>query len=376
MKRLVLVLSILLAFALCGCAALLETSGYEKEPYQEPTPAVEAADSGKVENYNQLTTALISAVAEHREQATILFQNYEGDISADLEAACREVQQESAIGAFAVEEFSYEIRRIVSYYEAELTTRYRRTEEQVVGLVSLSGTRAVRERLAQALEAGETYLAIHMPATTLTAERMRELLQESYFQYAGGALCLPMAEVAVYPEGEGIQRVFELYLDYGLEQEERETRMAALGTAIEDGLASVVQAGGSLEDLANYLTETVRPGASGEWASTAYGALVEGQADSQGLALAFSAICRAGGLETQVAEGSLYGENRFWNLVALGEGRWGHCDVTTLRDHGTGPFLAGDTEMAGYIWNRERYPAAVGIEDGMAPTLKLPEVTE
>lgn len=375
-KHIVIGLSILLAFSLCGCATLLETSGYEKEPYQEPTPAVEAEDSGKVENYNQLITAVICAVTEHREQATILFQNYEGDIFADMETVCREVQQERAVGAFAVEKFSYEIRRIVSYYEAELTTSYRRTEEQVGGLVSLGGTRAVREYLARALEAGETYLAIYMPTTALTAEQMRELLQESYFQYAGGVLCLPTAEVVIYPEDESVERVFELYLDYGLEQEEKETCQAAMETMIEKGLESVVQAGGSLEDLVNYLTEIVSSGASDKWASTTYGALVEGQANSQGLALAFSAICRAGGLETQVVEGSFYGESRFWNLVALGEEGWGHCDVTALRDHGSGPFLTGDTEMAGYIWNRECYPAAVGMDDGVVPTLKLPEATE
>lgn len=377
MKRLALCLFAVLVLCLCGCAALLETSGYEKGPYQEPTPAVEAMDNSKVENYGQLVAAISGVIAEHREEATILFQNYQGDISIDLETACREIQYDDAMGNFAVESFSYDVRRIVSYYEAELTTLYRRTKEQVTGVVSLSGTRAIREGLARALKQGRDYLAIYIPATTLTEEQLQELLRDAYFQYADGALCLPAAEVSVYPEGESVERVFELCLNYGLGREEQEEYMAALEAAIENSLAQAVRDGGSLVQLVSQLSDTVSFGASDTWSSTAYGALVEGQADSQGLAMAFAAVCRAGGLEAQVVEGSYYGETRYWNLVSIGEGRWGHCDVAALRSGSAGPFLAGDQVLAGsYVWDTERYPVAEGLGDSELPDLKLPEVTE
>ena len=371
------VLTLCLCVSLCGCAALLETEGYEKTLYAEPTAPVPTVDSGSVSSYAQLLAAIGGMVQDHTEETTLLFRNYEGDIPADLAAACREMQYEDALGAYALDYISYDVHRIVSYYEVELFLRFRRTKAQTDGIVSLSGTTAVRERLTQAMAAGENYLVLHSPATTLTATALQAMALECYRQNPGEILLLPEMEIRVYPE-RGIERVFELSLDYGCTTEELTARHTRLADAVDMRLEQVLASGGELSRLAFDLARETRLVPAGtEDSSTAYSALVNGAADSQGLAMAFAALCSAGGLEAQVVEGSYGGEVCWWNLVHLGEQHWAHCDIAALSAGSPGAFLASDSAMAAqYIWDNTRYPAANGPGEIGVPLLNPSKKTE
>ena len=92
-------------------------------------------------------------------------------------------------------------------------------------------------------------------------------------------------------------------------------------------------------------------------ASTAYGALVSGRADSRGLALAFSALCAKGSIETRVVDGTLDGAAHSWNLVLL-DGAWYQVDVSQNSTVGAaGAFMRTDREMRQrYAWDAAAYP--------------------
>ena len=379
MKRKILVL-VGLAVSLsllCGCAAFLETESYRRETFTEAPSATPAATAGVVRSYAQLTAAIRSMVEEHLQSDVIQLQGYDGDLSTDLAAACREIQNEDPLGAYAVDYISYDLRRIVSYYEAELFISFRRSKAQTDGIVTLSGTRALRERLTEAMAAGENYLAVYMPATTLTEANLTELARDCCYQAPGEVLLLPELEVHAYPDS-GIARIFELSMDYGLTTEELDARQAELQEAIQTQLERAVSAGGSLWELAAGLRGVTALTAEAEaWEDTAYGALVEGRCTSQGLAMAFAAVCQAGGVNAQVVEGQYQGQARWWVLVSLGENRWAHCDLTALLLGEGTVFLAGDSAMSGqYTWDTGRYPAAEGLRDRDAPVLVMPEAEE
>ena len=362
---------------LCGCASILETEIYRRESYAESPSASPAAAAGVVRSYTQLTAAIRAMVEEHLQTDIIQFQGYDGEISADLAAACRELQNEDPLGAYAVDYISYDLRRIVSYYEAELFISFRRSKVQTDGIVELSGTQALRERLTEAMAAGENYLAVYMPATTLTEESLAELVQDCCCQAPGEILRMPAVEIHAYPDS-GIARIFELSLDYGLTTEELTARQEELHSAIQEQLETAVDAGGGLWELAVELCgDTALVSEAAAWEDTAYGALVEGRCTSQGLAMAFAAVCQAGGVNAQVVEGQRQGQERWWVLVSLGENRWAHCDLTALiLGEGTA-FLTGDSAMSGhYTWDTERYPEAEGLGDRSAPVLTLPGTEE
>ena len=88
--------------------------------------------------------------------------------------------------------------------------------------------------------------------------------------------------------------------------------------------------------------------------STAYAALMENRADSQGIALAFQLLCQELELESTVVQGTLDGQVHFWNVYTLEDGVYRHVDAS--REAG---LLLTDDELAslGYQWNREETTA-------------------
>ena len=90
--------------------------------------------------------------------------------------------------------------------------------------------------------------------------------------------------------------------------------------------------------------------------NTAYDLFHAGAADSEGLALAYAALCQLMELPCQAAGGELEGEPRFWNVVQTQEG-WRHLDLSA--EHPEGPALYTDAQLAelGYAWEEGGLPA-------------------
>ena len=111
-----------------------------------------------------------------------------------------------------------------------------------------------------------------------------------------------------------------------------------------------------LEQLCAYLTGlfTVEPDAG----ATAWDALTQGKADSEGAALGFEACCRTLGYDCVTAAGRLDGEPHFWNIITLG-GRSFHTDISAVGEDGELLlFLQSDEALLsrGYWWDNSVYP--------------------
>ena len=137
------------------------------------------------------------------------------------------------------------------------------------------------------------------------------------------------------------------YLDsvYYTAKKVREAKMAykaALDTKLRRGeLESAVQKavnGGSeirggyyiATYISNYIINRCKYviGDDGGYASTAYGCLVEGEANCEGYSKAFNLLASKMGLESQVITGTTdRGENHAWNQVKIGV-EWYNIDVT------------------------------------------------
>ena len=90
---------------LTGCGALLEREYVTVEPHSSKFWESEAAGTLRAENYQDIVNDLLILIGQHTEGATVRLYNYEDDVTvADaLEQATTEVQQETPMGAYAVE---------------------------------------------------------------------------------------------------------------------------------------------------------------------------------------------------------------------------------------------------------------------------------
>lgn len=156
-----------LALALClltGCSALLERTYATAEPHSSKFWESEAAGTLRAENHQDVVNDLLLLVGQHRETAALRLYNFESDLAvADtLEEAAAEVQQETPMGAYAVEYITTSSYAQRGYYEVSVRIGYRRTLEQLQAVVNATSPEALYSLLADALDEGRTELAVRM----------------------------------------------------------------------------------------------------------------------------------------------------------------------------------------------------------------------
>lgn len=367
----------MLALLLSGCAGLFDREVYTEEPYETAAEVLETEDpADAISNYAALRRAINRLVTEHTESAQLQFQNYDGSISEDISTACWEVKSSTPLGAFAVDYISYDLSRIVSYYQAEIHITYKRSAYQVEALEHLENLSAMRSRLAAAMRGGETYLVMELAAASLTADTVARSMEAAY--YADPTTCpvLPQAETAVYPES-GVTRILEVSIDYGMDGESLALRREELAAALDELLAAALpeefpadtseepaeaadgdegmDASERLRALCDALAARVT--ADETAGATAWDAFTQGAASSEGAALALEAACQAAGIDCEPVFGRLDGEEHVWNIVSIADASY-HVDLTSWDRGEDAVFLLGDGDIAGaYWWDTGAYPA-------------------
>ncbi len=163
MGRKICVLLLVLCL-LTGCSALLERTYSTAEPHSSKFWESEAAGTLRAENHQDVVNDLLLLIGQHTESATLRLYNFESDISvADtLEGATTEIQQETPMGAYAVEYITASSRAQRGYYEVAVRISYRRTLEQLQAVVNATSPEALYSLLAAALDSGKTELAVRM----------------------------------------------------------------------------------------------------------------------------------------------------------------------------------------------------------------------
>ena len=351
---------------LTGCSAVFDGSFHASEPYEAPAQA-ETADTedaiGSISNYASLRRAIAQLVAEHQDSAQLQFTGYDGTISQDISTACWEVKSSTALGAFAVDYISYDLSRIVSYYQAEVNIAYKRSAAQTEALETISTMAGLSNRLEAAIADGETYLVLSMNSATVTADTVRDYVRQAYLADPLTCPVLPEVEVGLYPES-GVDRIAEVSINYGLDSAELAQRREDLGVGLDIMVASALEAAATenvadrLSALRQYLGDNCVLNESA--GATAWDALANRVASSQGLALAMVAGCRAMDIPCQIVSGRLGDEPHWWNIVTVDDANY-HVDVTG------DIFLAGDGQLWGaYWWDTSEHPVCpvpYGAED-------------
>ena len=164
MKMRHLTLLLCVSLSLTGCSALLERNYATVEPHSSKFWESEAAGTLRAENYQDIVNDLLILIGQHTESATVRLYNYEDDLTvADtLEQATTEVQQETPMGAYAVEYITASSRSQRGYYEISIQVSYRRTAEQIQAVVNATSTEALPSLLETALDEERPELAVRI----------------------------------------------------------------------------------------------------------------------------------------------------------------------------------------------------------------------
>lgn len=365
MRKRILSLALAALLLLGGCSSMLDTEGWSVEPHVERPDTAEDSSIPRVETYQQLVNTVFSLVSQGVDQGVIRLYNYTRDVDTDLKNACNEVSQVDPFGSYAVEFMSYDFTRMVKYYQATIKITYLHTPEQIGSMVRVTGTSAIRDILRVKLAQFSPEAVLRVDYFTEDRDYIVSLVRQAYYDTPVAALGMPQINVTLYPnpesvteEARGSQRVVEIQLGYPEDgdalvrkREKLQAQADALSYSMASGKGRTAAA--SIYELLRQRVVFSAPSQASP-VNTAYTALLENRADSEGGALAFQLLAQAISLESSVVQGKLEGADHFWNVVQLENGDWRHVDSSS----GT-VLLLTDGELAelGYSWVQSDYPA-------------------
>lgn len=394
MRRTVTVLCLLTLLLSCtaGCSAFLEREYYVKTPHSvqktEDLPAGEVL----VDSKNAIKDVIRRMIANGIEQRDLRATDYSGDFGGDIDIALYEVQEEEPLAVYAVSYSSYDKSRILTQQTATISIKYRR---DVSAVLSVSGGTAFREILAEAQRAYIQKMVLDISFYDAELYDVSSTFDTIYYTEPVFSMEKPEITTVFYPElsHAGTRRIVEIEFLY-TQPQEKLRQMYADTRAKTQKLLSERPAQESTPETALWLhdllcdqTEYDKDAAEEEAESgllsrmenhTAYGALWEGKAVSEGYALAFQMLCKELGLDARIVKGRKNRVEYYWNLIEL-EGDWYHIDVAG-DDTGKNPnhtgFLKSDDEMRQseqYVWDTGKLPSAKGPLDYESVLARFPE---
>ncbi len=363
-KLLISLTALMVLLLCCGCASPFEEEYYHEEDFSGDL-GVRSGTATEISNYNMLKTALTNLIILHEEHGEFSFVDYSGRPSEDLAAACFEIRTTNPLGAYAVDTLTYDTNRVVSYYVADIYLTYKRTAKEIQDIQYCNAQSDVDERLFAAVDSYRPEIVIRIFSPAVDENYILKTLHRHYFDDPVTTVFEPKIEVESFPS-EGENRVYDIHIDYSAPAIRLLPMSLALDGKLHDAVAALTQTEQpqlALEAAAYLSSHCGEPSDKTLYASTAYGAYMNQQADSKGFALAYSALCQRLGIECTVVEGSIGtmgAEPHFWNMICL-DGDYYHVDVSAFAKNPAGTFLLSDDRIWGtYIWDTDEYPVCSG----------------
>lgn len=366
MKRLA-ALFLALCLLLTGCG-WMDGSYHRVTPHQQHSSGNDSQVE-EAKNYLQLRTALENMVNSGEERRVISVAGFLQDQLGDsVEMALRHIRSSYPIGAYAVEEITYEIGTIGGTPAVAVEISYRHGKSEIQRIRQVEDMAQVHELVAAALTEFETGLVMYVQ--DYQAVDIHQLVEDFASANPSVVMETPAVSVQIYPD-TGAQRVLELKFTYQSSRESLRTmrdRVRRLFDSAALYVSQDAQDGQKLAQLYTFLMERFDSYQLKTSLTPAYSLLNHGVGDSRAFAEVFAEMCGRIGVECHVVVGTRGGEPWCWNIV-LDEGYYYHVDLPACQSQGSYQVNI-DSQMADYVWDYSAYPACTGRQ-----VMELPEET-
>lgn len=354
MKQKLFALFLILSMLLSGCA-WLDGSYVHVTPHQAGGGGNQG-EALSAENYSELLGILKDMVAAGKNDCVIYTGDFDGDaMNRGLKMAGDYIRVTDPIGAYAVEDISFEQGASSGKPAVAVSITYRRTSAEIQRILRLTDTDAAQPLVQKALQNCDSRLVMLIEQYRQTD--FDQLVQNLALAYPETVMETPQTVETVY--GKGSSRVVELSFTY----ENSRDNLRQMQTQVRpvfDSAALYVSGDGAdsqkfgqlyafLMERFEYKLETsITP---------AYSLLRHGVGDSRAFATVYAAMCRMAGLECRIVTGTRQGEPWTWNLV-WDNGKPYHVDLLACSAAGAYRERT-DEEMQGYVWDYSAYPESV-----------------
>lgn len=354
MNRKLFALFLILSMLLSGCA-WLDGSYVHVTPHEEGGRE-KREGSLSAGSYSELVRILEDMVAVGSDGGVIYAGDFDSNaLGLSLKMAEDYICATDPIGAYAVEDLSFEQGVNSGKPAVAVSVTYRHTPAEIQSILRLSDVAAAQSVIQKSLQNCDSRLVMLIERYQQTD--FDQLVQNLAMDYPEAVMETPQTVEAIY--GKGVSRVVELNFTYENSRDDLR-HMQSQVRPVFDSAALYVSGEGAdsqkfgqlyvfLMERFEYKLETsITP---------AYSLLRHGVGDSRAFATVYAAMCRMAGLECSIVTGTRQGEPWTWNLV-WDNGNPYHVDLLACNAAGAYRELT-DIEMQGYVWDFSAYPESV-----------------
>jgi len=366
MKRLlpaILALSLLLT----GCG-WLDGSYYRVTPHQQHSTGNDSQVE-VVENYLQLRTALENMVSAGEESRVISVTKFRQEQLTDsMDMAVRYIKSNYPIGAYAVDEITYEVGTIGGALAVAVEIRYLHGKSEIRRIHRVENMEQVQSLIADALTEYDTSLV--MLVEEYQSADMHQLVDDFAAENPSVVMETPEVTLQTYPD-TGYKRVMELKFSYQSSRDNLRTMREVVQRVFRSAALYVshdAQDGQKLSQLYSFLMERFESYQLKTSITPSYSLLNHGVGDSAAFAEVYAEMCTWVDVECLVVVGTRNGEPWCWNIVQE-DGYYYHVDLLACQARGGYRSLTDD-QMTDYVWDYSAYPACTG-----RPIIEEPEET-
>ncbi len=370
MKRKLTALFLVLSLMLSGCSTWIDGEYHSVKPHEGRSP--QKADGViTVDGYQGLRLALENMVNSGKETQTLYVQGMSHTVvPANIHMAIQYVKEKTPIGAYAVEEITYEAGTSGEVSAVAIKVQYTHDLAELRRIKYVNGEAAAATLVINALKQCETGIVLHV--SEYIGTDYVQLVEDYARENPDVVMELPQVTANIYPE-VGSERLVELEFKYQTSRESLKSMQSAVQQVFSaaapyvsgaaDDAVKFAQMYSFLMERYHYKVETsITP---------AYSLLLHGVGDSRTFATVYAAMCRKAKLECYVVSGTRNGEPWFWNIISA-NGQCMHLDL--LQSHQSGGYrILTDAQMEGYVWDYSAYPACEFIP---GETTEATEATE
>lgn len=358
MKRIASLLAVL-CLMLTGCS-WMDGSYVSVKDHREQISGVQSGTLS-ASNYQQLRAVLEQMVQSGTETAVVNVAQFDQErVDVSMESAIRYIQTSYPLGAYAVDQVSYEIGTGVGHPAifVEISYVHGRSEiRKVQGVRDMEGAQKVIAEAMEDCSEGVVILIQQYSETDLV-----QMVEDYAELHPNTVMETPQVAVGLYPD-IGDSRVVELKFTYQTSRDSLRQMQTQVRRVFASAALYVSSDGTEAQkylQLYNFLMERFDY-QQGTSITPSYSLLNHGVGDCEAFAMVYAAMCVQAELECHIISGTRDGEPWYWNMIRE-DGVYYHVDL--LRSNESGGFTKyADARMQGYVWDYSAFPVGDAVPE-------------
>ncbi len=364
MKKILLML--LLVLLLAGCQGIFPNEYLYVNEHDAPFAyrETDTTDTGSsvykpteeltaVSRGSDIREAIKNLVLSGQETGEFLLVDYVGDIERDMKTMYTDLLGDSPKYTYAMDSLEWSLSETEYGNTVNVSLKLRLAPQEVQAIPTLRFPEPAMTEIKEALlEHVSTYT---VQVSGYQDTDLDALLEAFILEHPDQIVDAPGVSVSVYPPDRGSVRILEFHFIHNTDRETMLQHRDDVDSFL-NLISNQLNRKQSAKEIVNTIYESLTPAVySYNPNASVYSMAYQKSGNSRVVASITAFLCNRLGAQCEIVIGKRGGETWYWNRI-MSDGKWLSFDLHSAALEKKPPALLPSEAMAGYSWDRERYP--------------------